>query len=282
MISESWWPVPSASGGGVAAVAKTTTSSKSWNAIDECWRGDRKWSRDRKRLADCAIGFGSETTGGKAGDFYLVTTNEDDAQDPKPGMLRYGAIQERPLWIYFAHDMTITLRNELLITGDKTLDGRGARVQIAYGPCLTIQYVSNVIVHGLYIHHCKPGKSGRVRSSASHIGYRRGSDGDGISVFGSRNVWIDHNSLASCTDGLIDVIHASSLVTISNNYFFNHNKVMLLGHSDSYVADKAMRVTIAFNHFGPGLVQRMPRFLHFSFFYSPKNLYICCHNQTKP
>lgn len=36
-------------------------------------------------------------------------------------------------------------------------------------------------------------------------------------------------------------------------------KVMLLGHSDSYVRDKAMQVTIAFNHFGTGLIQRMPR-----------------------
>lgn len=38
------------------------------------------------------------------------------------------------------------------------------------------------------------------------------------------------------------------------------NKVMLLGHSDSYVRDKAMQVTIAFNHFGKGLMQRMPRY----------------------
>jgi hypothetical protein len=36
-------------------------------------------------------------------------------------------------------------------------------------------------------------------------------------------------------------------------------QVMLLGHSDSYVKDKAMQVTIAFNHFGEGLIQRMPR-----------------------
>jgi pectate lyase len=34
---------------------------------------------------------------------------------------------------------------------------------------------------------------------------------------------------------------------------------MLLSHSDDYVADKTMQATIAFNHFGEGLVQRMPR-----------------------
>ncbi|KAL0382703.1 UNVERIFIED_CONTAM: putative pectate lyase 13 [Sesamum calycinum] len=34
---------------------------------------------------------------------------------------------------------------------------------------------------------------------------------------------------------------------------------MLLGHNDKYLADSGMQVTIAFNHFGEGLVQRMPR-----------------------
>lgn len=38
-------------------------------------------------------------------------------------------------------------------------------------------------------------------------------------------------------------------------------QVMLLGHSDSYTRDKLMQVTIAYNHFGEGLIQRMPRYL---------------------
>ena len=37
---------------------------------------------------------------------------------------------------------------------------------------------------------------------------------------------------------------------------------MLLGHSDSYTKDKQMQVTIAYNHFGKGLIQRMPRCRH--------------------
>ncbi|KAJ4802987.1 Pectate lyase [Rhynchospora pubera] len=47
---------------------------------------------------------------------------------------------------------------------------------------------------------------------------------------------------------------------------------MLLGHSDSYVKDKAMQVTIAFNHFGEGLIQRMPRCQH-GFFHVVNNDY---------
>ncbi|MBA0776203.1 hypothetical protein Gotri_011228 [Gossypium trilobum] len=34
---------------------------------------------------------------------------------------------------------------------------------------------------------------------------------------------------------------------------------MLFGASDSYSADKKMQVTVALNHFGKGLVERMPR-----------------------
>lgn len=40
---------------------------------------------------------------------------------------------------------------------------------------------------------------------------------------------------------------------------------MLLGHSDSYTRDKVMQVTVAYNHFGEGLVQRMPRYITIQF-----------------
>ncbi|XWS48063.1 hypothetical protein CRYUN_Cryun13aG0040200 [Craigia yunnanensis] len=85
------------------------------------------------------------------------------------------------------------------------------------------------------------------------------SDGDGISIYGSHNIWIDHISLSRCYDGLIDVIQASTAITISNCHLTNHNDVMLLGGNDGYSDDKVMQVTVAFNHFGQGLVQRMPR-----------------------
>ncbi|XP_010529455.1 PREDICTED: probable pectate lyase 16 [Tarenaya hassleriana] len=229
------------------------------NPIDSCWRLKPDWATNRQDLADCAVGFGSSALGGKNGKIYVVTNPSDDAQNPKPGTLRYGAIQDKPLWIIFAKDMVITLENELMVNSYKTIDGRGAKVEITYGPCLTIQDVSHVIVHGISIHDCKPGKSGLVRSSTTHIGHRQGSDGDAISVFASSDIWIDHCYLASCADGLIDVIHASTRVTISNNYFTQHDKVMLLGHRDSFTQDVNMKVTVAFNHFGPGLIERMPR-----------------------
>lgn len=104
-----------------------------------------------------------------------------------------------------------------------------------------------------------PSGNTNVRSSPTHVGWRGESDGDGISIFNSRDLWIDHCSLSYCADGLIDVIMGSTGITISNNYFSHHDEVMLLGHDDKYLPDSGMQVTIAFNHFGEKLVQRMPR-----------------------
>ncbi|KZV16067.1 hypothetical protein F511_26196 [Dorcoceras hygrometricum] len=229
------------------------------NKIDSCWRSNPKWANNRQSLADCAVGFGSGAMGGKNGAIYVVTDASDDPVNPRVGTLRYGAIQTQPLWIIFERDMTITLKNELMVNSYKTIDGRGAKVEITRGPCITIDYVSHVIVHGISIHDCKPGTRGMVRSSPNHVGERHGSDGDSISIFASSNIWIDHCYLARATDGLVDIIHGSTGVTVSNNYFTQHDKVMLLGHQDGFAADRVMKVTVVFNHFGPGLVQRMPR-----------------------
>ncbi|KAH7307601.1 hypothetical protein KP509_22G068000 [Ceratopteris richardii] len=250
-----------------------SSSKGTFNQIDNCWRGDPNWAQDRKRLADCAIGYGSNTVGGKNGEYYLVTDDGDDAVNPSPGTLRYGAMQLTPLWIIFERDMNIHLQNELIIMSDKTIDGRGARVHIGNGPCLTIQDVDNVIIHGLHISNCQPGRPGDVRSSTAHVGYRQGSDGDGISVFSSHNVWIDHNTFSSSQDGLLDVIRGSTGITISNNAFTDHDKVMLLGHDDNFAADANMRISICFNRFGPGLVQRMPR-CRLGYFHIFNNEYI--------
>ena len=230
------------------------------NPIDDCWRCDKNWEKNRQRLADCAIGFGKNAIGGKNGDIYVVTdSKDDDPVNPKPGTLRYGVIQDEPLWIIFERDMVIQLREELMMNSFKTIDGRGASVHIAGGPCITIQYVTNIIIHGVNIHDCKQGGNTNVRDSPGHYGYRTISDGDGVSIFGGSHVWVDHCSLSNCNDGLIDAIRGSTAITISNNYMTHHNKVMLLGHSDTFTQDKNMQVTIAFNHFGEGLVQRMPR-----------------------
>ncbi|KAJ7953760.1 Pectate lyase [Quillaja saponaria] len=243
------------------------------NPIDRCWRCDRNWANNRKRLADCVQGFGRKTIGGKNGPFYVVTDSSDnDMVNPKPGTLRHAVIQKGPLWIIFAQSMTIRLNQELIMTGDKTIDGRGVIVQIAYGAGITIQFINNVIIHGIKVHHIVVGSGGSIRDAADHVGFRTQSDGDGISIFGSTNVWIDHISMSRCFDGLIDAIMGSTAITISNCHFTQHNEVMLFGASDGYSKDKIMQITVAFNHFGQGLVQRMPR-CRWGFFHVVNNDY---------
>ncbi|KAK9154692.1 hypothetical protein Sjap_002172 [Stephania japonica] len=230
------------------------------NPIDRCWRCRKDWAKNRKALAGCVLGFGRGTIGGKRGNYYVVTdASDNDVVNPKPGTLRHAVIQQRPLWIIFAHSMVIKLSEELIMTSDKTIDGRGNQVHIAGGAGITIQFIKNVIIHGLRIHDIVPRPGGLVRDSVSHYGFRGRSDGDAISIFGSSHIWLDHLSLWQCTDGLIDIIQGSTAITISNNHFTHHDDVMLFGASDSFSGDRIMQITVAFNHFGKGLVQRLPR-----------------------
>ncbi|XP_047331595.1 probable pectate lyase 16 [Impatiens glandulifera] len=130
----------------------------------------------------------------------------------------------------------------------------------------------NVIIHGLRIHHCKAQSPGNVMGPEGKLVTLGHTDGDAIRLVSSYKIWIDHNTLYSGQDGLIDVTRGSTNITISNNWFKNHNKVMLLGHDDGFVRDKNMKVTVAFNHFGPDCHQRMPRVRH-GFAHVVNNLY---------
>jgi pectate lyase len=99
---------------------------------------------------------------------------------------------------------------------------------------------------------------------------------DSVSLRDSNNVWIDHNTFEDRTtvdskapnyfgvlyqqhDGTLDITNASDLVTVSWNRFRNHDKVMLIGSSDSAAADRGkLRVTLHHNHF-ERVGQRVPR-----------------------
>ncbi|KAJ8424358.1 hypothetical protein Cgig2_023363 [Carnegiea gigantea] len=254
-----------------------TSSCRTGNPIDDCWRCDKGWDKNPQHLAECAIGFGNNATSGKHGKIYKVLDTKDDPVNPKPGSVWYGVIQDEPLCITFSQDMVIKPKQDLRTNSFKTIDGRGANVHIAGGPCINMHSVTNIIIHGINIHDCKREGEGDVRDSPRHAIRRKKSDGDGISITMSSHIWLDHCSISRCPDGLIDASHGSTTITISNNHMTDHNKVMLLGHSDSYKKDRKMQVTIAFNHFGEGLGQRMPR-CRYGYFHVVNNDYI--HWQT--
>jgi len=99
---------------------------------------------------------------------------------------------------------------------------------------------------------------------------------DSISLRDGNHVWIDHNIFEDRTtedstlptyfgrlfqvhDGLVDITNAFDLATVSYNRFLNHDKVMLIGSSDSATADRGkLRVTLHHNLF-EDCGQRAPR-----------------------
>ena len=99
---------------------------------------------------------------------------------------------------------------------------------------------------------------------------------DSISIRNATHVWIDHNRFEDVRtrdetqpihlghryqvhDGLLDITNESDHVTVSWNVFAAHDKVMLIGNSDSATADRErLRVTLHHNLFD-GTGQRAPR-----------------------
>ncbi|PON41497.1 Pectate lyase [Parasponia andersonii] len=246
------------------------------NAIDRCWRLNPNWRRNRPQLASCSIGFAGKMSGGNAGRGivrYKVTDPSDNPVIPKPGTLRYGATMIRgKVWITFQRDMRITLQKPLLISSFTSIDGRGVSVQIAGNACLTIVKASNIIIHGLQIYHCRAQAPSTVMGPDGKVVSLGPVDGDAIRLISASKIWIDHNTLYQCQDGLLDVTRGSTDITISNNWFRNQDKVMLLGHDDGYSRDKNMRVTVVYNHFGPNCNQRMPR-IRYGYAHVANNLY---------
>jgi pectate lyase len=133
----------------------------------------------------------------------------------------------------------ISISGMYSVASNKTVIGVGSGSGITGGG-LNLSGVRNVIIRNLV--------------------FRNAGD-DSINVqSGSTNVWIDHNDLASGYDGLIDIKRGSDFVTVSWNRLHNHDKSMLLGHSDDNASQDQgrLRVTYVHNWF-EGTGQRHPR-----------------------
>uniref|UniRef100_A0A2N9ECR9 Pectate lyase domain-containing protein n=1 Tax=Fagus sylvatica TaxID=28930 RepID=A0A2N9ECR9_FAGSY len=225
----------------VSLAKKTKITGLTMNVIDRCWRWNPDWRRNRPQLATCSVGYAGKMINNIGRDLIQYT-------------------------------MRIKLEKPLLISSFTAIDGRGADVQIAGNACLMIYKASNIIIHGLRIHHCRPQPPSTVMGPDSNIVSLGQVDGDGIRLVTASKVWLDHNTLYECEDGLLDVTRGSTDVTISNNWFRDQDKVMLLGHDDGYLRDKNMKVTVMYNHFGPNCNQRMPR-IRFGYAHVVNNLY---------
>ncbi|GAB7038921.1 MULTISPECIES: pectate lyase family protein [Catenuloplanes] len=171
------------------------------------------------------------TTGGAAGPSVTVTNATD---------LAYYAGRNTPYTILVSG--RITFDDMITVVADKTILGTGTTAVIDGGG---LQLGSTT----------RPGNNVIIRN----LTFVNASD-DSISVTnGAHHVWIDHNDLSRGYDGLLDVKRASDYVTISWNHFHDHSKTTLVGHSDTYTADRGhLRVTYHHNFF-EGTAQRHPR-----------------------
>ncbi|CAI8588653.1 unnamed protein product [Vicia faba] len=246
------------------------------NMIDQCWKLNPEWRKYRQQLATCSVGYVGKMKNNTGKDLihYKVIDSNDDPISPKPGTLRYGAsVIQGKVWITFQKNMNIRLMKPLLISSFTTIDGRGVNVHIANNACLMIFKATNIIIHSIRIHHCKAQAPGMVMGPNGKVISLGQVDGDAIRLVTASKIWIDHNTLYNCEDGLLDVTRGSTDVTISNNWFREQDKVMLLGHDDGYVRDLNMKVTVVYNHFGPNCNQRMPRIRH-GYAHVANNIYL--------
>jgi pectate lyase/pectin methylesterase-like acyl-CoA thioesterase len=151
------------------------------------------------------------------------------------------------------------------------LPGSNAKIR---GGSLMIQNVDNVIVRNIefentfdYFPQWDPtdGDSGNWNSAF-----------DSVTIKGSTHIWVDHNTFSDVGglddpnhkyygrkyqqhDGALDMTNASDLITVSYNYFHDHDKTTLIGGSDSFTGDAGKeRITFHHNYY-KNVGQRAPR-----------------------
>ncbi|KAG8744371.1 hypothetical protein FRC10_010258 [Ceratobasidium sp. 414] len=142
---------------------------------------------------------------------------------------------------------TITGNTVVKVGSNKSILGKSGASLVGVG--LRVIKKNNVIIRNL--------KISKVLASA----------GDAIGIQEASKVWVDHVDLSSDRDhdkdfydGLLDVTHGSTFVSITNSILHDHWKASLVSHSDNNGSqDKAITVTYALNKWY-NLNSRMPSF----------------------
>jgi len=173
-------------------------------------------------------GFGAGTTGGGSASPVTVTSASaliSNMQADGARVIRVSGM--------------ISISGMQDVASNKTIIGVGSGSGITGGG-LDVDGVSNVIIQNL--------------------NFRNWAD-DGINVQdGSTRIWIDHNNFSNGYDGAVDIKRGSDYITVSWNRFFDHDKAMLLGHSDSNGSQDRGHLRVSYHHnWFDGTTQRHPR-----------------------
>ncbi|KAG8959784.1 hypothetical protein FRC03_007492 [Tulasnella sp. 419] len=85
--------------------------------------------------------------------------------------------------------------------------------------------------------------------------YKSEAPVDLIAVQVSTNIWVDHCEFFSDKtsnkddyDGALDITHAGDYITVSYNYFHDHWKTSLIGHSDSNESEDKGKFHVTYHH----------------------------------
>jgi len=178
-------------------------------------------------------GYGAGTTGGAGGPTVTVTNGAQLSAEIAAGGPKIINVNG-----------TITLANSgasviyVKRVSNISIIGVGANANFD-GIGFKLVEANNIIIQNVKVHHTHASENG-----------------DGVEIDTSSNVWVDHcefynespavQSDKDYYDGLVDTKKGSHNVTISWNYFHDHWKGCLAGHSESQTGDTA--ITITFHH----------------------------------
>jgi pectate lyase len=185
------------------------------------------------------------TTGGGSGPTMMVNNDPvklaELLQSPDPLVIYVNGMLSPP------DTIRVTLDKDAR-GGNKTLIGVGANSGLT-GAGLDLEYSDNIIVRNLKI-------------SKVVIG-----EGDAITLLNSHHVWIDHCDLSSDRDdttagydGLVDITHGSSFITVSWTMFHDHGDTSLVGHTaDVSQMEEDAALSVTYHHNGFYRVASGPR-----------------------
>ncbi|KAK2796297.1 hypothetical protein FQN50_009623 [Emmonsiellopsis sp. PD_5] len=172
---------------------------------------------------DELVGYGAGTTGGGSGEGTTVSScSELESAIEAGGVIKVNGMLDgcgilRPV-------------------GDTSIIGVGATSGFSNGG-LKLRQVSNVILRNLRFDVPPEGE-------------------DAVALDEATQVWVDHCEFNSVGmegdkdkyDGLLDITHASDMVTVSWSKFHDHWKGSLVGHSDSNSGEDTGKLHITYHH----------------------------------
>lgn len=185
-------------------------------------------------LVIASDGFGAYATGGEGGTSVTVTDAAaliSYAQSPEPYIITVSG--------------TITFAGYIDVAANKTIQGSDTNATInadlRIGPG-----VRNVIVRNL--NFTNPSRAG---------------DGDGLTIYGAKNVFVTHCTFTDCADGMCDITQQADSVTLSWCRFryvnqTSHRNVNLIGSSDTAPDLGYLHVTIHHCWYDQSCNERMP------------------------